>query len=223
MSYKITIKNGSEDTMGGSRVYAIYSEVPEVTGPGIANARQLQWAKTKPLANDGQDVFKYTSDTYGFAGYVNASTSSNVAPGTEVTLDSSALVTVGSFRNDGSVLSVKETDGAIGISDTGTSSADNGKFTISVDARVPTPSTYVIGVARKSDRDGIAPVAIVEAKPRGDFVFTPSQAIIITRGDKGNGVAVSKPAVVAKIEFRGASKEAVVTETNSGSFSVVYK
>ncbi|CAM1501303.1 Fc.00g104650.m01.CDS01 [Cosmosporella sp. VM-42] len=223
MSYKVTIKNESGDTQS-SRVYIIYSDTPKVSGGGVANARPLQWAKTKALGNGGQDVFKYTSESFGFVGYSSISPSSNMSAGTEITLDSSVPAIVGSFKNDGSEFYVKENDGSgISINDTGRGGANSGTLTISCDAGIPSPSTYVVGLARKSERDGIAPVAAVECKPRADFTITPSSAIFIARGDQGDGTVLSNKTPNQRVEFRGNSREATVSETSSGSFSVVYK
>jgi len=221
-TYKVIIKNDTGDA-NTSRVYVVYSEFPGVSGGGIASALRTQWAKSKGLVNQGQDVFRYTSESFGFAGYCNASTSSSMTSGTEITLVASNSVTIGSFRNDGSSLYVSENNDAIGIKDTGSSTSNNGTFTISTDARIPSPSTYVVGLARKSERDGISPVAVVECKPGADFVFTPSPAIYIARGNQGDGVILSSIGTYGRVEFRGNSKEAIVSETANGTFSVVYK
>jgi hypothetical protein len=222
--YKVTIKNESGDTTN-PRVYYIFSQLPVVSGGGVAAASQLQWAKTKPLGNNAQSVFKYTSETFGFVGYCNTSTSVDMKPGTEITINTSLPVSVGTFRSDGTVLYVKETNDNISIIDIGKNNSSNGTFTISCDAQIPNPSKYVVGVARKSEQTGIAPVAAIECKPGSDYIFTPQQGIFIARETQTqqDGVIINATSVFGRVDFKGNAREATVSENNNGTFSVQYK
>lgn len=220
--YKITIKNESGDT-NHPRVYFVFSQLPIVSGGGVVAASQLQWAKTKPLSNTAQSVFKYTSETFGFVGSCSASTSVNMTPGVEITIDTSLPVSVGTFRSDGTVLYVKETNDNISITDIGKNNSSNGTFTISSDSQIPSPSKYVVGVARKSDQTGIAPIAAVQCKPGADYIFTPQQGVFIARGDQQDGVVINATTDFGRVDFKGNAREATVSEDNNGKFNVQYK
>ena len=221
-NYKITIKNESGDGRTG-RVYSLYVDVPTFNGGGVASTFQLQWSKTRPLTNGAQAAFNYTSELFGFVGFCSTPSSSDIQDGTTISLERSVPAKVSPDRSTGSTLEVKEKDSTLSITDLNKDYSAKGTFKISLDGQISEDNNYVVGLARKSTQTDIAPVAAVPARTNADYIVTPKFGVYVARSDKGDGTVITPPKPSVMVEFKGATKEAVVSETKDGLFSLVYK
>jgi hypothetical protein len=203
------------------RVYNIWSEQPSVNGGGVQATTPVIWYRSRPLPNNSQDVFKFSSDYYGFVGS-SSSSSSELPNGDEIFLQGSEKVKPGSALDDGTRLLI---DKNLNITQM-EAVALKGNFEIFSKVEVLAANHNVVGLARLQDGESMpAPVAVVELKPGVGITFSPKQAVIIRATSWEQGT-VQKPAGTYKeirVDFAGAQTKAVVVEQSSGDFKVTYK
>ena len=216
--YTIVIRN---DTSAGGKSYIVFSQQPDIEGGAAPPIKTLVWKRTVPLQKGGQTKFRYSPEFYGFIG-TSPVNSASLVVNNSVDLVSSQLVKLDYMINDGTQLFVSKSQE---LSEIG-GKANNGTFQIFLDANLPTPNRCVVGLARQEDDGTPAAVAAVEAKPSVQYSFTPRPAVYIMGGKVDEGRVIDFPAAPAKfgrVEFAGDQREAVVSEQNSGTFTVQYK
>jgi hypothetical protein len=193
-----------------------------VQGGGVQATHSVIWFRTLRIPKDGQATFKYAPDFYAFVGNTNTD-SSHLKAKDMVDLHSSLVAKTGSIRNDGdqmlvsSSLELHRIDGR----------ASQGTFQILTEIQIPYPNSWIVGVARKHEWDEPRPVAVVELKPGVDYTFTPGKAVFVRAMDLEPGSLHTfhntSDENVAKVMFRGALCQALVTEHSDGKFTVTYR
>ncbi|KAK2758062.1 hypothetical protein FQN54_004469 [Arachnomyces sp. PD_36] len=207
---------------GSGKIYNVWSESPGVSGGGFQSTKSMVWYKSRPLANNAQDVFRFSPEYYAFVGS-SESGSSQLPNGDNIYLQDSEQVKLGTQLDDGNRFIVDKNLNT-SLMD---SNAVNGNFRILSKADVQSPNRNVVGLARLQDGESMpAPVAAVELKRGVGIGFSPKQGVIVSSTTWEQGTVQSLDGgdyKQMKVEFNGSQSKAIVSETSSGDFKVSYK